>query len=340
MSPLADTDGHDAPRLIDEPVPGLAAVVDDVVVGFEDTVRQPVVAHELPDVLDGVELGASRRQRHQGNVGRHDQLGRAVPSGLIEDDHGMGARGDVEGDLFEMHAHRLAVAGRHNDARRLSFKGADRAEDPCRGAALIPWRRWPGAAPCPSPGQLGLLANSCLVLPPQLYGRSSREAAGDARQTRGEAFLKSAMSSVFWPLWRGRAESLRKPRARISRLSDCLEMDKPNSSHTHCARSISRQRTTPCAAGIGPASTCAARARRCVSLRIGGLPGALRGLSPSGPSALNRITQSRTIWSVTPPIFAASLRLMPSRIEASANSRRTCTASSQRRARPRKSDPE
>src|ERR1700757_5441021 len=93
---------------------------------------------------------------------------------------------------------------------RLSFKGADRAEDPCRGAALIPWRRWPGAAPCPSPGQLGLLANSCLVLPPQLYGRSSREAAGDARQTRGEAFLKSAMSSVFWPLWRGRAESLRE----------------------------------------------------------------------------------------------------------------------------------
>ena len=45
------------------------------------------------DVLDGVELGASRRQRHQGNVGRHDQLGRAVPCGLIENEHGMGPRG-------------------------------------------------------------------------------------------------------------------------------------------------------------------------------------------------------------------------------------------------------
>jgi hypothetical protein len=36
MSPLAQTDGHDAPRLIDELVPGEAAVVDDVIVRFED----------------------------------------------------------------------------------------------------------------------------------------------------------------------------------------------------------------------------------------------------------------------------------------------------------------
>jgi len=35
--------------LIDELVPSLAAVVDEIVVGFEDAVGEPVVAHELPD---------------------------------------------------------------------------------------------------------------------------------------------------------------------------------------------------------------------------------------------------------------------------------------------------
>ena len=34
--------------------PGIAAVIDDVVVGFEDTVREPVFAHEVPEVFDGV----------------------------------------------------------------------------------------------------------------------------------------------------------------------------------------------------------------------------------------------------------------------------------------------
>lgn len=31
LRPLAQADGHDAPRLIDEAVPGEAAVIDDVI---------------------------------------------------------------------------------------------------------------------------------------------------------------------------------------------------------------------------------------------------------------------------------------------------------------------
>ena len=84
MRPIAQADGHDAPWLIDELVPGVAAVVEDVVVGSEDAVGEPVVAHELPDVLDRVELGAFRRQRDDGDVGRHDEVRRQVPAGLIE----------------------------------------------------------------------------------------------------------------------------------------------------------------------------------------------------------------------------------------------------------------
>jgi hypothetical protein len=43
-------DGHDLPRLVDECVPSVAAVVDDIVEGFENSVRQPVLPHELPDI--------------------------------------------------------------------------------------------------------------------------------------------------------------------------------------------------------------------------------------------------------------------------------------------------
>ena len=84
MRPLAQSERHDAPGLIDELVPGLAAVIDEIVIGFEDAVGEPVVAHELPDVLDRVELGTFRRQGDDGDVGWHNEACREVPSGLID----------------------------------------------------------------------------------------------------------------------------------------------------------------------------------------------------------------------------------------------------------------
>src|SRR4029077_7091958 len=53
--PLAQSDGHDSPGLIDELVPRHTAVVDEIVVRFEDAVRQPVVTQELPEVFDRIE---------------------------------------------------------------------------------------------------------------------------------------------------------------------------------------------------------------------------------------------------------------------------------------------
>jgi hypothetical protein len=35
VGPIAQTDGHDPPWPIDQLVPGLAVVIDDVAVGFE-----------------------------------------------------------------------------------------------------------------------------------------------------------------------------------------------------------------------------------------------------------------------------------------------------------------
>jgi hypothetical protein len=59
VSPIAQADGHDAPRLVDEAVPGLACGIENVLVGLEDAIREVGVSQELPEVLDGVQLGRS-----------------------------------------------------------------------------------------------------------------------------------------------------------------------------------------------------------------------------------------------------------------------------------------
>ena len=51
----------------------MAAVIDDIVVGFEDAVREPVVAHILPDIFNRIELWAFRRQGENGDVGGNEQ---------------------------------------------------------------------------------------------------------------------------------------------------------------------------------------------------------------------------------------------------------------------------
>jgi len=95
-------DGHDRPWLIDELVPGVAAVVENVVVGLEDPIGQPVIAHELPDILDRVELGTFRRKGQDGDVGRDGQVVGEMPPRLIHQEHSMGARRYGGGDFFEM----------------------------------------------------------------------------------------------------------------------------------------------------------------------------------------------------------------------------------------------
>jgi hypothetical protein len=79
MGPIACAERHDSPGLIGELVPGVVAVVDDAVEGFEDPVREPVFAHELPYVFLRVQLRAFCRQGDQRDVGRDDQPAREMP---------------------------------------------------------------------------------------------------------------------------------------------------------------------------------------------------------------------------------------------------------------------
>jgi hypothetical protein len=53
----------------------------------------------LPDVLDGVQFGRSRRQRHQRDVVWNNQILRAVPSGPIHQDDTVSAWRDGLRDL-------------------------------------------------------------------------------------------------------------------------------------------------------------------------------------------------------------------------------------------------
>jgi len=76
-------DGHNARRLIDQLVPSLAAVIQDIVAGSEHTVKKPVNAHEPPDILDRVEFKTFGWKRDDTDFAGNVQLIRHMPTGLI-----------------------------------------------------------------------------------------------------------------------------------------------------------------------------------------------------------------------------------------------------------------
>jgi hypothetical protein len=91
----------------------------------------------LPDVFHRVEFGGFWRQSHDGDVGRHDEARRHMPTGLIDEEHGVGARRDGLCDLGEMQVHRLGAASGQNQGGTFALLWADGAEDVGRGGALI-----------------------------------------------------------------------------------------------------------------------------------------------------------------------------------------------------------
>ena len=107
MSSVSETDGLDAPRLVDEIDPSGTAVVENVFVGLEDPVGKPVTADELPDVRSGIAFGAFGRQRHQRDVGSDIET----------------ARRHFGGDFDEVEVHHLDVAGGKTRAAPLPSAG-------------------------------------------------------------------------------------------------------------------------------------------------------------------------------------------------------------------------
>ena len=80
---------------------------------WEDPVAEVVLSQELPDVLDGVQLGSMGRQVEQGDVVRELQLpALLMPSGAIQSEDGVVAGQDRGADLGEMPVHHVDVDGR------------------------------------------------------------------------------------------------------------------------------------------------------------------------------------------------------------------------------------
>ena len=198
MSPTTHSDGPDGPRLIDELIPGVAAMVDDVVVGVKDAVREPVIAHELPDVFDRVQFGRAGRQQDNGDVVRDGELGGGVPSGLIHEQDGVGIGRDGAGYFREVQVHCRRVAPRQNQAGPFPLLGTNGAEEIGRSCALVTWGRWPGSAFCPAPRDLVLLADAGLILEPDFYGLAPCFLRGNLLQLGGKFFLKAVMVSASW----------------------------------------------------------------------------------------------------------------------------------------------
>jgi hypothetical protein len=157
-------------------------VIQDVVAAGGDAIGEPVIADKLSDVFLRVQFGAFGRRRDDGDVVGHDQLGREVPSGLIEQEHRMPPRRDLCGDLRQVQVHRRCIAVGEDQAGRESFRRADGAEDVGRGGALVFWRRWARSTFAPAPCDLVLLCDPGFVAEPKFYVRDfDTKAARDGR---------------------------------------------------------------------------------------------------------------------------------------------------------------
>src|ERR1700758_608228 len=86
-----------------------------------------------------------------------------VPTGTIEDHHGMDIGGDLAADLAEVMVHRGDIADRHDQRRRLARRRADCTKQIGRGEAEIFWRHRPAVGLSP-PGS-GCSSGGCAPRP-------------------------------------------------------------------------------------------------------------------------------------------------------------------------------
>ena len=97
-------------------VPDEAAVAGAVFVGERMRFAQRLSCMIRKAFSTGLNAGQLGGSGMSVMFGRHDQAGRAMPAGLVEQDYGMCSGCDVEGDLLKMYAHRFAVTPEHDDA--------------------------------------------------------------------------------------------------------------------------------------------------------------------------------------------------------------------------------
>ncbi len=197
MSPLAVSDGHYALGLADQLVPCITAMIQDLIVGVEDPVGEPVIPHELPDVFDRIEFWTFGWQRDDADIlGYAERVGH-MPPGLIHEHYGMGARRDSSSDFGQMQVHRVGIAQRQDKPCTLAQCRTDRSKDVGRYGALIMRRRWACPALGPPARDLVFLTYARLILEPDFYRSALREACANLCQFGCKApFLNASSACV------------------------------------------------------------------------------------------------------------------------------------------------
>ena len=211
VGPVAHSDRGDGFWSGDEVSPSLAGGVDDLLVGVEDAVGEPVGAQVLPDVLDRVEFGGARGQQDQGDVLRYHETAARVPAGAVEQKDGVSAPGDAAADLLEMELHGFGVGVRQGERRAFALGRADRAEEIGALVALVGRLARPRPASRPLPHQPVLLADASFILEPDLDRLRASDGAEMCAQGLGEVFLNASMVRASCPGWRGRELTWEKP---------------------------------------------------------------------------------------------------------------------------------
>src|SRR5271155_5776541 len=118
-----------------------------------------------------------------------------MPSGLIDEEDGVGSWCDRLGDFREVQVHRFGIAEGQDQSRALALFRADGTEDISRCGSLIPRRARASAALRPPAGDLVLLANVGFIREPNLYFSDvDCFFTRDFIQARRELFLKSSMA--------------------------------------------------------------------------------------------------------------------------------------------------
>src|SRR5471030_249176 len=92
-----------------------------------------------------------------------------MPSGLIDEEDGVGSWCDRLGDFREVQVHRFDIAGGKDQSRALTLFRADGTEDVGRCGSLIPRRAGASTALGSLAGDLVLLPDTSLVLEPNFY---------------------------------------------------------------------------------------------------------------------------------------------------------------------------
>ena len=120
-----------------------------------------------------------------------------VPACAIQDDDGMGARGDVATDLGEMQVHRLGVGIGQDKGCCCAACGTNGTEQISPVVALVARCGGSGAAFGPDPGQCALLPDAGFILPPDFDRLAARVLRDGCHDQIGKVFLCASCAARF-----------------------------------------------------------------------------------------------------------------------------------------------